>query len=446
MTIQDISKVLIERNGLNKKVAAAFVNAMFDVIQQALERDRIVKVKGLGTFKIIDVDDRESVNVNTGERVLIEGHDKITFVPDALMKELVNKPFSQFETVVLKDGVDFDSVETPQDQEMSDDNAESSMPLVEFGDSINIKPVILGIIKDQPDEKPVEKPVEKPAPEPMPELVEEPVAEEPVAEEPIVEEPIVEEPIVEEPIVEEPVDEEPIVEEPVDEEPVEDTLMEEEPAEEDTPVEEEESAEEGSPVEEGTPAEEETPEEEPFSWEEEESSNKRWLIALVAGLVGLIGGYFLGSYFPLSHFLSHDKVKIEQPVVAPELSDTLEDVLEPVDTTTADIASEVPNAEPSKPVEVKQTPQQDDDTDKYAAMDVRVRTGAYKIVGTDHIVKVKEGENLVKIASRVLGPDMECYLEVYNGLKASSELKVGQEIKIPKLQLKKKKKSQTVNE
>lgn len=419
MTIQDISKVLIERNGLNKKVAAAFVNAMFDVIQQALERDRIVKVKGLGTFKIIDVDDRESVNVNTGERVLIEGHDKITFVPDALMKELVNKPFSQFETVVLKDGVDFDSVETPQDQEMSDDNAESSMPLVEFGDSINIKPVILGIIKDQPDEKPVEKPVEKPAPEPMPEPVEEPITNGSVAEEPIAEAPVVEESVIEDPVTEE---------------PVVDTPDGGEPAEEETPIEDE------------VPVEEDTSEEEPFSWEEEESSSKKWLIVLIAGLVGLIAGYFLGSYYPLSNFLSQEKVKIEQPVVAPELPDTLEEVLEPMDTTTAVIASEIPNAEPSLPVEVKQAPQQDDDTDKYAAMDVRVRTGAYKIVGTDHIIKVKEGENLVKIARRVLGPDMECYLEVYNGLKASSELKVGQEIKIPKLQLKKKKKPQTVNE
>lgn len=419
MTIQDISKVLIERNGLNKKVAAAFVNAMFDIIQQALERDRIVKVKGLGTFKIIDVDDRESVNVNTGERVLIEGHDKITFVPDTLMKELVNKPFSQFETVVLKDGVDFDSVETPQDQEMSDDNAESSMPLVEFGDSINIKPVILGIIKDQPEEKPVEKPVEKPAPEPMPEPVEEPITNGSVAEDPIAETPVVEESVIEDPVTEE---------------PVVDTPVGGEPAEEEAPIEDE------------VPVEEDTSEGEPFSWEEEESSSKKWLIVLIAGLVGLIAGYFLGSYYPLSNFLSQEKVKIEQPVVAPELSDTLEDVLEPVDTTTVVVASEIPNAEPSQPVEVKQISPQDDDTDKYAAMDVRVRTGAYKIVGTDHIIKVKEGENLVKIARRVLGPDMECYLEVYNGLKASSELKVGQEIKIPKLQLKKKKKPQTVNE
>lgn len=425
MTIQDISKVLMERNGLNKKVAAAFVNAMFDVIQQALERDRIVKVKGLGTFKIIDVDDRESVNVNTGERVLIEGHDKITFVPDALMKELVNKPFSQFETVVLKDGVDFDSVETPQDQEVSDDNTESSMPLVEFGDSINIKPVILGIIKDLPEEKPVEKPVEKPAPEPMPEPVEEPVAEEPVVKEPIAEEPVVEESVVEDSVTEKPVEEE-------------------------------------TSVEEEAPVEENTSEVESFSWEEEESSNKKWLIVLIACLAGLIGGYLLGSYYPLSNFLSQDKVKVEQPktvkepVVSPEISDTLENVQEPVDTVSAIVTTkaakpeaakpEVQKPEPTKPVETKPVPQQEVDADKYAAMDARVRTGAYKIVGTDHIVKVKEGENLVKIARRVLGPDMECYLEVYNGLKASSQLKVGQEIKIPKLQLKKKKKPQTVNE
>jgi hypothetical protein len=97
-----------------------------------------------------------------------------------------------------------------------------------------------------------------------------------------------------------------------------------------------------------------------------------------------------------------------------------------------------------KPVESK--PVAEPEVDKYAAMDIRVRTGAYKIIGTDRVIKVKEGETVAKIARRVLGPDMECYLEVYNGLKASSQLKVGQEIKVPKLQLKKKKKPQTVNE
>ncbi|MBP5777976.1 MAG: HU family DNA-binding protein [Prevotella sp.] len=448
MTIQDISKVLMERNGLNKKVAAAFVNAMFDVIQQALERDRIVKVKGLGTFKIIDVEDRESVNVNTGERVLIEGHDKITFVPDTLMKELVNKPFSQFETVVLKDGVDFEDMEGKGIGEtLSEDSA---LPLVEFGDSINVKPVILGEMKKEPvaeepeaKEPVVENPVvEKP-------IIEEPLVEEPVIEEPVPEEPVVEETLAEESVVEEPVVEEPIVEEPISEESlVEDALAEEPVIEE--PV-AEESADE-KPVE-------ETSNEEPFYWEEEESSSKKWLIALIVGLVGLIAGYLLGSYFPLSNFLS-DKVKMEQSVkasgVSPDLSDTLEYVQEPIDTTSADAIPEAPKSktpkpevqksEPAQPIVAKADPQPEVDSDKYSAMDARVRTGAYKIIGTDRVVKVKEGETLVKIANRVLGPDMVCYLEVYNGLKASSELKVGQEIKVPKLQLKKKKKPQTVNE
>ena len=108
ISLIELAAVLSKRYGVNKKDATGFVTQMFDIIQQSLEQDKLVKIKGLGTFKIIDVDDRESVNVNTGERVLIEGHPKITFVPDALMKELVNKPFSQFETVVLNDGVDFE--------------------------------------------------------------------------------------------------------------------------------------------------------------------------------------------------------------------------------------------------------------------------------------------------------------------------------------------------
>ena len=134
ISIQDLSQALVVRHGLEKHDAAIFVSAMFDIIQMNLEKDRIVKVKGLGTFKIIDVDDRESVNVNTGERVLIEGHNKITFTPDPLMKELVNKPFSQFETVVLNDGVDFEDAKATEDSPVDDDpNDPANFPLVDFG-------------------------------------------------------------------------------------------------------------------------------------------------------------------------------------------------------------------------------------------------------------------------------------------------------------------------
>jgi nucleoid DNA-binding protein len=395
ITIQDIAKTLIERNGLSKKEASTFVNAMFDIIKQALERDRIVKVKGFGTFKIIDVDARESVNVNTGERVLIEGHDKITFIPDALMKELVNKPFSQFDTVVLKDGVDFDDEEEGKASEDSKTTEVSeAAPLVEFGDSINLKPVLLG------------EPAPKPASEPEPKSESKPVSEP-----------------VEEPS-QKPSDEH--VEDPVQD------VIEEEPL---------------------------------YDWEEETSDNKKWWIALAACLLGLIGGYLLGSYYPLSKFTSQNDIQLVYPDTVKvadvqEVVDTLEDVLEPVDSAEiqaaiqeAKVEEEAPKPEvkaeekTSKP-EVKAEPQSqsqlDDMNAKYAAMDVRVRTGAYRIVGTDRVVTAKEGDNIVKIARRVLGPDMECYLEVYNGLKASSELKAGQEIKIPKLQWKKGRKSQRV--
>ena len=99
-----------------------------------------------------------------------------------------------------------------------------------------------------------------------------------------------------------------------------------------------------------------------------------------------------------------------------------------------------------KPAEKPVVKPAEEVVDKYSAMDSRVRTGAYRIVGTAQTVKVKEGDNLLKISRRNLGPDMECYLEVYNNLKASSVLKTGQEIKIPKLELKKKKKAQSVKQ
>ena len=124
ITIQEISAKLVAQNGLSKKEATRFVNKMFDLIRDALERDMTVKVKGLGTFKIIDVDSRESVNVNTGERVLIEGHNKITFTPDVLMKELVNKPFSQFETIVLNEGVDFKDSDNEDVEAQTEDDGE----------------------------------------------------------------------------------------------------------------------------------------------------------------------------------------------------------------------------------------------------------------------------------------------------------------------------------
>ncbi len=103
-----MANLLAEKQGINKKEAELFVRGMFDVIEEALATDKYVKVKGLGTFKLTEVDSRESVNVNTGERFEIQGHTKISFTPDSSMKELINRPFSHFETVILNDGVELD--------------------------------------------------------------------------------------------------------------------------------------------------------------------------------------------------------------------------------------------------------------------------------------------------------------------------------------------------
>lgn len=167
ISIQELANVLVERRKMNRRDASLFVSAMFDIVQQRLETDKLVKVKGLGTFKIIDVEDRESVNVNTGERVLIEGHGKITFVPDALLKELVNKPFAQFETVVLNDGVDFDDVDTTTtDAPEPEVDAE---PIVEPEPEPVVEPEPEPIVEPEPT------PVVAPEPEPAPVVEPEPV-------------------------------------------------------------------------------------------------------------------------------------------------------------------------------------------------------------------------------------------------------------------------------
>ncbi len=429
LTIQDIAKVLTDRKGLSKKEASNFAGEMFDIIKQALERDLIVKVKGLGTFKIIDVDPRESVNVNTGERVLIEGHSKITFTPDQLLKEIVNKPFSQFETVVLNDGVDFS--EEASSGAYATPELANTMPLVDF------------VVSDPSFEHPV----------PLGESV---AKEAPVAE--AVEESV---PIAEPaPAVEPKAPETESVSAPESAPVTEDALA---PEPEETPVDENSDALEPDVADKPDVADE-PDEEEVYADEESSSGGWKWLIPTVTLLLGLGIGYLLGNYFPMQgkQPVEAPKPPVEQPKVVVEdtvvVDSTVSTAAAPAEGKAEAVKPEEVKPVTSKPVESKPAPKINEtapaaakpeapaaEPDKYAAMDARVRTGAYRIVGTDKVVKVKEGDNVRKIAQRTLGPDMECYLEVYNGLKISSPLKVGQEIKIPKLQLKKKKKAQSAN-
>ena len=238
ITLQDLINLFSEKQGMNKKDAEVFVRTMFELIEEALATEKYVKIKGFGTFKLTEVDSRESVNVNTGERIEIQGHTKISFTPDATMKELINKPFSHFETVVLNEGVELEDtpIETPE--EIVQDE---------------IIPETTTIITEEPTI------IEEPQPEPIVEtpIVETPIEEETIVEEPTVEEqaieePISEEPIAEEPIVEESVAEEPVIEEPITEEPVitEVQTSEEEPTEEELVVEKQEETEKYASTEE----------------------------------------------------------------------------------------------------------------------------------------------------------------------------------------------------
>lgn len=394
ISLIELAAVLSKRYGVNKKDATGFVTQMFDIIQQSLEQDKLVKIKGLGTFKIIDVDDRESVNVNTGERVLIEGHPKITFVPDALMKELVNKPFSQFETVVLNDGVDFEDA--------------ASEPSVAEPEIVETEPAVL-----ESESEPAAMPLVDFEPEPEPELI--PVSEPEAAPK------------------SEPAPKPEAAPEP---EPVQEPAMEAEPEQEADPETE-------------TEEESESQEEE---YEEEASDGKKWWLALLALLIGLAGGYILGNYFPFSTTQTPQQ-EVVKPVVPDSALIATKAAVDSIDSVTvAEPEVEEVKADAPKVAEPKvETPKAEapkaaepdkkavDQLDQYQKKDSRVRTGAWRIVGTAQVVKVKEGETLSRISRRYLGPDMECYIEVYNNITASTPLKAGQEIKIPQLKHKKSK-------
>lgn len=388
LNVFDLSGVLMSKNGLGDKESRRFVKAIFDVIQECLDEEKVVKVKGLGTFKIIEVDDRESINVNTGERVLIEGHSKLTFTPDSVMKEIVNKPFSQFETVVLNDGVDFP----------------------------------------------------------------EPAIEEPISEEPIPEDPILEDSISEEPIFEEPVAADPGLS---DKSQSEINAEQEIPSPESPIVEftEDGDKEDTSDV---VPPTDEAPTDEEIN-DEEESSNStlRWVLSGVVVLLLILaaayGGYLYGRY-EISEEMAYKQMKAD--LKAAEMTvekakeavakDSVEQEMDAtkigaisVDKEQEDAAKdESPKEAIAKDQVAKEQPVKES-ADKYEAKDVRVRTGAYRIIGEDRVVKAKAGQTVEDIATRLLGPGMSCYVEVYNNLDGKTTLKEGQAIKIPKLQLKK---------
>lgn len=407
LTIQEIAKVLITKNGLEQSEANRFATELFAVIQERLEKNDLVKVKGLGTFKVITVEARESVSVRTGSRVMIDEHSKITFTPDATMKELVNKPFSQFETVPLNDNVEFDDLKEQDDdaefEDIKNDLTEEELIQLEQMDKseepVSIRPVLTEPIKET---------------EPKPEM-------------------------------------KPKVEEELQELPQEEPQIE--PKEE--------------PKEEPQDDVEETSELVDFYDEEEESSPlSKWLwlgfAAICIACLSAFGGYYYGCQHTALLALG-DTVVVRDTIYMAAPQDTIS-VEAPAQVDKQEVAKveepkqeapkqeapkqEAPKAETPKVEKPKvETPKVEKpkaepvpEVDKYAQKDERVRLGAYRIVGLDHEVTVQQGQTFYSICRAHLGPDMECYIEVYNNLPRNPQIKAGQVIKIPKLQVKKRKK------
>ena len=443
LNIYDLCSVLVAKNGLDDKESHRFIKAMFDIIQEGLDEDKIVKVKGLGTFKIIEVDDRESINVNTGERVLIEGHSKLTFTPDSVMKEIVNKPFSQFETVILNEGVDFPEPAISEESAISEepaDNASELSDASELSENPGSSDDSLIDNSGSSDDSLIDNSGSSdnlPSDAPIVEFSDD--APNNINEESA------------------PSDESPVESSHSDESPVESpqdaSSIEESPQDDD-------SSESPTPIEDDL---------EDDSEDDSGNSPLRWILASVVILLLILGaaygGYLYGRY-EISEEMAYKQMKAdlktaEMTAKKAEAAMAKDSASQQVDATKigamsidkeSDEADKEKSADEVKKDEakdevskkeqapkaetVKQQPAKET-TDKYEAKDARVRTGAYRIIGEDRTIKAKAGQTVEDIATRALGPGMSCYVEVFNSIDGKKALKEGQIIKIPKLELKK---------
>lgn len=444
--IQLITSALAKQHNLSADDAAAFVDAFFDIISSELKNGNQVKIKGLGTFKVQAVKPRESVNVNTGERVLIEGHDKISFTPDTVMKELVNKPFSQFETVVINDGVDTEELERIPAEDSSD---EVKSELVDDATTKNTSEEKLLVeeerteVEDTKDEtnniSSVKRDAEIEAEDNLNEknlpidVIEEPTTEENEAIFDSEEKPSNLEEKKEEKqevtkevdskvnsIVESKVDA--IVEPKVEEETIEVEVKSVQSVP-NTSEEREESSNENSIDKKELPNSSEPTNISEDEDTDVESSENGILkkVALVAFIVIICLGIFLWARMSSTNSKKKTKEVAEQ-VNTSEDHSSLGTQTVSVDTTSVTKVHKTP--------EKKETAK----VDSFMALnsDPRIRYGAYNIIGIDRIVVLKKGETMEKYSRKTLGADMVGYFQVLNGRKT---MQAGDTMKVPKVEL-----------
>jgi len=433
--IKDLARFLVEKHGIKMADAELFISLMTEIINEGVHRERQVKIKGLGTFKLTSVSSRESIDVNTGERIVIEGRDKLSFAPDNAMKELVNQPFSQFETVVVNDGVELEDEYKEQVEETAP--AEEKKEIVE--------------------EKAVEE-IELSREEPV----------EPIA---VVAEMSAETMSVEEEKQED--KQEDKVQETMSETNVSEveqieTAQETIEAASDNVAKDEEETLESSPEKEDEPMVEETDSRVNDNEDTENistvntphksSSMKPLVVGFVALFVVLIGTIcfmFMKlcqqneqiynfrmevqtlqlELFKKQFSTMKGCSKVMKPVAVAEKSAPAEKKSVPVAEKPTPV-TEKSTSDVERPTSVAEKSVSSKEEDAYEALnksDARVRTGAYRIVGVKQVIKVKRGQTLSSLSRLYLGPGMECYIEVMNKNK---ELKEGDRVKIPELKRK----------
>lgn len=441
-SLNTLGKLLADKSGLSQVEAELFIRKMFDVCNQGLDADKQVKIKWLGTFKVQATKDRESINVNTGERFTIEGRDKLTFTPDNILKEIVNKPFAQFETVVVNDGVDFDEIDEKFGEEQTEDAPEQVIDFLDEEKTATPNPEVVVIESEKEKEK-----------------------EDELAKQIAIEQAKLER------LKQAQLEQERIQKEKQEQERLEQERLEQEKLE----LAQQQQALKAV-VEPAVPASDESEEEE--EEEEEESSNShhivipRYLVVAVCLIVvALIGGmgWFAFNYGQMTAQRDHLAMQLNQyhqapakkvpakPAALPLSQEqklrqkAMEDSIRMAKTAEAvklaeKSDEESANAKKAKQAEAKAKAEAKDKAEEKAASkiassqydkDARVRTGAYRIIGVAQTVTVGAGQTLEQISTRYLGSGMECYVEALNG---TNTVKAGQKIKIPKLELKKKKK------
>ncbi len=469
-SLNTLGKQLADKSGLSQVEAELFIRKMFDVCNQGLEADKQVKIKWLGTFKVQATKDRESINVNTGERFTIEGRDKLTFTPDNILKEIVNKPFAQFETVVVNDGVDFDEIDEKFGEEQTEDAPAQVIDFLDEEKTATPNPEVVVIGSEKEKEKEAEDELAKQIAIEQAKL--EKLKQAQLEQERIQKEKQEQERLEQERLEQERLEQERLEQERLEQKRLEQKRLEQERLEQEKLELAQQQQAQKAVVEPAVPASDESEEEE----EEEESSNShhivipRYLVVAVCLIVvALIGGmgWFAFNYGQMTAQRDHLAMQLNQyhqapakkvpakPAAAPLSQEqklrqkAMEDSIRMAKTAEAvklaeNSDEESASAEKAKQTEAKEKAKdkaEEKATSKIASSqydkDARVRTGAYRIVGVAQTVTVGAGQTLEQISTRYLGSGMECYVEALNG---TSTVKAGQKIKIPKLELKKKKK------